>query len=114
MQIGSDLCWTMSFLPSLTSPGHMPQVENPDRYAVEVHCHLLAALHVLFGSLLSGARSLLPLPCGNAPDLTGSADGTKDEKDGYSIVVVQATGHHTGQAFSLPTVDAPSVRHTQY
>lgn len=37
------------------------------------------------------------------------ADGTKDEKDGYSIVVVQATGHHTGQAFSLPTVKAPPV-----
>lgn len=38
-----------------------------------------------------------------------AADGTKDEKEGYSIVVVQATGHHTGQAFSLPTVDAPPV-----
>ncbi len=37
------------------------------------------------------------------------ADGTKDEKDGFSIVVVQATGHHTGQAFSLPTVKAPPV-----
>ena len=37
------------------------------------------------------------------------ADGTKDEKDGYSIVVVQATGHHTGQAFSLPTAKAPPV-----
>ena len=37
------------------------------------------------------------------------AEGTKDEKDGYSIVVVQATGHHTGQAFSLPTVNAPPV-----
>ncbi|CAK0739616.1 hypothetical protein CVIRNUC_001181 [Coccomyxa viridis] len=40
---------------------------------------------------------------------THATDGTKDEKDGYSIVVVKATGHHTGQAFSLPTVDAPSV-----
>ena len=38
------------------------------------------------------------------------ADGTKDEKDGFSTVVVKATGHHTGQAFSLPTVDAPAVR----
>ena len=37
------------------------------------------------------------------------ADGSKDEKDGYSIVVVQATGHHTGQAFSLPTVKASPV-----
>ena len=25
-------------------------------------------------------------------------------------MIVQATGHHTGQAFSLPTVDAPAVR----
>jgi len=40
------------------------------------------------------------------------ADGTKDEKDGYSTVVVQATGHHTGKAFSLPKVDAPAVGHT--
>lgn len=50
--------------------------------------------------------------CPVAMLLIVSADGTKDEKDGYSIVVVKATGHHTGQAFSLPTVDAPLVSHT--
>ena len=51
MQTGSGLCWTMSFLPSLTFPGHMPQVETPDRYAVKLHCHLLAALQVLVWAL---------------------------------------------------------------
>ncbi|CAL5223759.1 g6322 [Coccomyxa viridis] len=46
------------------------------------------------------------------PDFSWShaTDGTKDEKDGFSTVVVKATGHHTGQAFSLPTVDAPAVQ----
>jgi hypothetical protein len=29
-----------------------------------------------------------------------AADGAKDD-DGYSIVIVQATGHHTGKAFTL-------------
>ena len=29
------------------------------------------------------------------------SDGAKSE-DGYSIVLVQATGHHTGTAFALP------------
>ena len=62
-----------------------------------------------------GALSNLkfPLPCSDALKPVG-ADGSKDEKDGYSIVVVQATGHHTGQAFSLPTVDVPAVRHTPW
>jgi hypothetical protein len=43
-----------------------------------------------------------------------SADGAKD-KDGYSIVIVQATGHHTGKAFSIPGSDLHpvSIKHPQ-
>ncbi|KAK9917218.1 hypothetical protein WJX75_001950 [Coccomyxa subellipsoidea] len=42
-----------------------------------------------------------------------ATDGAKDD-DGYSIVIVQATGHHTGKAFTLggkfPPVEASGKR----
>ncbi len=38
-----------------------------------------------------------------------AADGTKDD-EGYSIVVVQATGNHTGKPFALPGMPPVSAQ----
>lgn len=54
-----------------------------------------------------GKADFIEVMCGSVapaiPDFTWSAatDGEAD-KDGFAIVVVQASGHHTGAPFSLP------------
>ncbi|CAL8463530.1 g3064 [Coccomyxa elongata] len=44
------------------------------------------------------------------PDLSWghATDGAKDD-DGYSIVIVQVTGHHTGTAFTMPRGEFPPI-----
>lgn len=87
-------------------------------FDVQTYDELLADnfeyVKLIKGGRTETKRDLISLVLDHAvpaiPDLSWghATDGAKDD-DGYSIVIVQVTGHHTGTAFTMPCGDLSPI-----